>query len=792
MYSFYGGKQGRTYHIVERFDLLYIDFSDTDSYPNYEKSKKYKPGDYFQSGNMVYFVLPISNDDTTERIININEELEAETIIKIKGMVNEFQKGGAYTDVNYGEYVIIDTILNLAHKSDDLNGLLYRRGMDYTEEATKAKRPKRDDDKYWSVDGNGNKVFHPERWIADWTKYVTHPGGGAIYVGQIVGPKGDSPQLFGESWSTYTDVHAHPIGSTVALDKTPGLVYKNNTPSFNDDIKFGSTSVYDDDGDITGAHISFDIPYPVFRTQAVQVNPYTFSTDLSTAASTATNNRLIHKEVGNSTTRWLPYENSTTSLIHDYPYDTVHPFYHDLQIAVPHGKKGTSIENVSTGRNNQDHNYVYLQYKTRNYDNNAAGAVSAASTIAKYNIISNMATTTASRNPITLNTASSELNIGDYYEYNGHTLICIKSGYFNSSDITSYTGNWIEGDVIVHTRLSGQDQNTEGEMRVCILPTPAPAALTTSFTAAEPKSFALNNVDYLYMSKDGGVYTAYTNSPDEKIGSIKGVNNINYKNGIDEIQPHVHIQYNDDTSADFNQHNMVVAIDRQGDDLIILYSSAGVRQQYLEKDQYELGRDYFLKEITENIYQKFKLFNTSIPEQEYYYDTIDKNNKHCLVWVNFGSMGSQYHVFGDYQSVEDVLTYIPNGFEDPHARAKGQYDPEEGGGYEERSGWIISIVDENDGHRDLYAYDYTLLGRTITNPNQYPTDDYLYGENKNHQMVYSFWYKLQDLSAAGMNPKWIIQTGDPENETDLASLNQLNIDGICFVTSQTHSHANEN
>lgn len=787
MYSFYGGKQGRTYHIVERFDLLYIDFSDTDSYPNYENSKKYKPGDYFQSGNMVYFVLPISNDDTTERIININEELEAETIIKIKGMVNEFQKGGAYTDVNYGEYVIIDTILNLAHKSDDLNGLLYRRGMDYTEEATKAKRPKRDDDKYWSVDGNGNKVFHPERWIADWTKYVTHPGGGAIYVGQIVGPKGDSPQLFGESWSTYTDVHAHPIGSTVALDKTPGLVYKNNTPSFNDDIKFGSTSVYDDDGDITGAHISFDIPYPVFRTQAVQVNPYTFSTDLSTAASTATNNRLIHKEVGNSTTRWLPYENSTTSLIHDYPYNTVHPFYHDLQIAVPHGKKGTSIENVSTGRNNQDHNYVYLQYKTRNYDNNAAGAVSAASTIAKYNIISNMATTTASRNPITLNTASSELNIGDYYEYNGHTLICIKSGKFNSKDIANYGGDWSEGEIITHTPLSETEQAPYAEMRVCKLPSPAPAALTTSFTAAEPKTFKLNNVDYLYMSKDGSVYTAYTNSLDEKIGSIKGVNKINYKNGIDENEPEIIVTYNDESFDNYKQHNMVVALDRQGDHLIILYSSAAVRQQYLT-NKYELGKDYFLKEVTSEVYQKFKLFNTSRPEDEIYYDTVDKDGKQCFVWVSFGAMGAQYHVFGDYTK-DEVLTYIPKGFEDINARAKKETgEIGETGGYAERAGWIISV--SFDDHKDLYAYNYALQSLLpITNKNQYTDgNEYLYDEEKG---IYTLWYKLQDLSKGNINPLWIVQIDNPINPKQFSNLNVLNVDGICFVTSQTHSHANE-
>jgi len=43
---------------------------------------------------------------------------DKEKVAKIKGMVNEFQKGGAYTDANYGEYVIIDTVLNENHRND--------------------------------------------------------------------------------------------------------------------------------------------------------------------------------------------------------------------------------------------------------------------------------------------------------------------------------------------------------------------------------------------------------------------------------------------------------------------------------------------------------------------------------------------------------------------------------------------------------------------------------------------------------------------------------------------------
>ena len=70
--SFYGGKQGRSFHIVERYDSVYE-------------------------------------------------------------MVSKFQEGTNYTDVAFDEYVLIDTILNNNQKSNPENGLLYRRGYNYQE-----------------------------------------------------------------------------------------------------------------------------------------------------------------------------------------------------------------------------------------------------------------------------------------------------------------------------------------------------------------------------------------------------------------------------------------------------------------------------------------------------------------------------------------------------------------------------------------------------------------------------------------------------------------------------------
>lgn len=69
-------------------------------------------------------------------------------------MVDSFRRGAASTDiVNYGEYVVIN------NPGQPDNGRVYRRGMDYSEPAA-----------------YGN---------------VEHPGGGAEYIGQFIGPQGE-------------------------------------------------------------------------------------------------------------------------------------------------------------------------------------------------------------------------------------------------------------------------------------------------------------------------------------------------------------------------------------------------------------------------------------------------------------------------------------------------------------------------------------------------------------------------------------------------------------------------
>ena len=85
MYSFYGGKQGRTYHIVK-------------------------------------------------------------TYASIADMVAAFAGGGQYTDVMYHEYVLIDT--SNTNLNDPENGCLYRRGFDYNIESVYTKPDLSDESNY--------------------------------------------------------------------------------------------------------------------------------------------------------------------------------------------------------------------------------------------------------------------------------------------------------------------------------------------------------------------------------------------------------------------------------------------------------------------------------------------------------------------------------------------------------------------------------------------------------------------------------------------------------------------
>lgn len=311
MASFYGGKQGITYHIVERYDQIFFDIDNQqyikiigDVVSNIQENKIFS----VTIGDNVSFYMatsPITNCSTA----SFSLALENNQAVQLKGMVNCFSKGGAYTDVNYGEYVIIDTL----SKSDETNGCLYRRGFQY------------------------NQI------IDEPTKQ--HPGGGAIYIGQIVGPKGDNSQIQIVDWEA-DQPSSSDISSTSqgVIGLIPGIITEGTAATFNDNIVSKIINIKDEYGNITEAQLRFQTPYPVIRMTAQQVN-------VSDGAQTTVAHSYFNTSGVLSTEIWTA---SATNVFHSI-IDENHPFYIDYQIAVPKGDPGVK-QIISVGDN------LYVQY----------------------------------------------------------------------------------------------------------------------------------------------------------------------------------------------------------------------------------------------------------------------------------------------------------------------------------------------------------------------------------------------------------------------------------------------
>ena len=261
MYSFYGGKEGRTYDLVACYDSIYQ-------------------------------------------------------------MVCAFQDGAANVDAKYNEYVIIDTIINRNDKTDPENGIIYRRGLNFNEKFdpqnilagdeshslspddtieitlkgqidqryTDETIPETGTEIVWPVPRfkhyeyylrNGDEglevELHPGELIVDetdtplfnivWKNFVTNPGGGAEYVGQVVGPQGESPLTQLVDWDTFEEEYLHNVDNTepvkggLLASRRPGY----DGSEYNDDIKYGYCNVRDAQGNVYGAVLSMDLPYTIFK-----------------------------------------------------------------------------------------------------------------------------------------------------------------------------------------------------------------------------------------------------------------------------------------------------------------------------------------------------------------------------------------------------------------------------------------------------------------------------------------------------------------------------------------------
>lgn len=732
MYSFYGGKQGRTYNIVARYDTLYINFDDYSSLA----TTAYNAGDQFKFNGKLYKVLENLVSESTATLPDGD-------IVEIQGMVNKFQQGGSYTDVNYGEYVLIDTILNENHYNDELNGLLYRRGFDYNEAAPTVKRPTKEDkdeQDNWIYyqhedpeDPQSQLIFNEQKWIANWRRYIQRPGGGAEYIGQIVGPQGNSPELQGITWETFMDTQP-PTTSHIVLDRASGTTQ--------DDIQFGWITLKDLDGNVYGAQIAFNIPYTVIEMD-------------------------------------VPYgEQQYHATITENQASTGHNFYYKWDLSVPQIKQFKVEQDQGTSA-----------YKLNYYIENttAAGATAVGGgfdwTVIK-EIKSNnkdgkqyvaLGTSEVEKGQITRHEAINEQQqVINYY------LICTESGSFPSDYFDRLPEDFQFGEGIsVYVDGCVTWLCTENLTQI--------ESLKDNNLHIQYKDLSFNDVPFNQIDQIvqlyGIIYVAYTT--DEiytlhEIGKIKDIETVQFDSNLDTEQK-FHVNYGDQTVYNSEGINVVTSINKKGDIFIVLYSNQTYRQSFiLDPDKHE-GTDYYLLP-----------YNGTGAGPDVHGDTWDGESEQdptqrVFVWVSVGSLGSQFHVFGDYTK-EEVLTYIPEGFGESTAYNGeiSEYIDEK-----DREGWIISITTPgatiSDPPEDvsLYAYDYNAYFMQGPASSENHTNRYLAGTiTGSASTVYTWWYKLKDLDEMSIEANTIVALGSTAQVIETLISN-----GLGFIeTTQNHSH----
>ena len=278
MESFYGGRQGASFVIVKRFDAIDIPetsyviryFAFDTSANNFILDENNKPIERNHKNATDYKEWKLHKKDGSSIIYtNENKEIIKEGVfptVVAEGMIQCFSQGSATVDiVNYGEYVIIDT----PDKNNLDNGKIYRRGLDYQGEL-----------------------------------------GGAEYIGQIVGPQGDTAEISMDGFTTLVNKG----GPQIAYEKDdiiPGMyLNENEEQQFNDAVHSSWVTIKDDFGIITGCKIGFQFPYHVFEFETERVSAYTTDQLIE---------RIDEKE---------------------------HPYYSKWKISIPDGIKGDALTNL--------------------------------------------------------------------------------------------------------------------------------------------------------------------------------------------------------------------------------------------------------------------------------------------------------------------------------------------------------------------------------------------------------------------------------------------------------------
>lgn len=320
--SFYGGRQGASFVIVKRFDGIDI-----------PAKSIYRCG-YFAKDAQGYFIVPLVERDAnnyadypswdyipkdgvttvTSQSGAVSTPLPAEYA---EGMKQCFEQAGmTISEVGYGEYVIIDTIFGLGDYNNIDNGKVYRRGMNYDSDL-----------------------------------------GGAEYIGQIVGPQGDSPEI---EMTTVEEVGSHTEHQIKEYDMTEGdaqdgivpgkYINSFGTTEYNDEITYGYATVRDSSGKVTGALIGFTFPYLIPEFTGSMRSAYYTQDDYYQGR--ISDPRLIGTAIKERDDFLLFVDNGYGTPDRDPEHgDTGHAFYRRWKLTVPKGIKGdtqTQLEIVPT------------------------------------------------------------------------------------------------------------------------------------------------------------------------------------------------------------------------------------------------------------------------------------------------------------------------------------------------------------------------------------------------------------------------------------------------------------
>lgn len=396
MNSFYGGKQGRTYNIVQHFKSVY-------------------------------------------------------------SMASSFSQGAQYSKVNYGQYVIIDT----ESKNNPQNGLLYRRGLNAGE-------------------GLSSTINYNDETITkdDIQQYFEHPGGGAIYVGQVVGPQGETPQI--------TVVAFNPNSTTYVA----GLPTIASTTEDSNKIKVDSKTVTDDFQNVTGAELSFQFPAPHFNVSLNSTNTYAEPALQMETPSTAT------------------------------------PYWNTLNATIPTGKHGQDvialeIEDIESDEHIDPEDEdsplridQYLMSTFTNYDN--PQQYTFASTIGPYKIIDNITSQNKERNYFTEDdwTEISSANIGDLYKFSDTEFaICTLAGSIDSQIKPQKNYNptstvFESGYKTVSGETIWRNQN--------LASTSAIASLDIDYTYGPNDVFSTRLIDNIFLDYNNNLYVSYSDESQPK------------------------------------------------------------------------------------------------------------------------------------------------------------------------------------------------------------------------------------------------------------------------------------